>query len=351
MSKFTIVKRLCGAASLSLTMMGMSAVSVAAQDSQSEAMQALVDAAMAEGKLVLYESMLQEEADQIFADFDKAYPGLEFEYVSVGGSQRIARISQESMSGGPTADVSHHLASSIMTLAEQGFIAKTDWEAFGYDAASGAAPNEYMVRLDTPVYVTLYNTNVVPEGDVPQNYDDFLNADYSGKWGTWALPDGLANLVPVWGEDKTREFVQDLAETKPRLYRDHQAAAAAVAAGEVAMAHFIPYQSALPQIAKGAPIAIAFVTPFPATSIYAFVPELAEHPNAGRLFVAWLASPEGAEAFERATGRGSHYNTGTKLGQLTEGLEFSAWSVEDNIERADEINEIRNEFAQILQGR
>lgn len=351
MSKFATMRNFCLAALLTTATLPMTALNTNAQDTQSEAFKELVDAANKEGKIVWYESVTPEQADEIIAEFQKTYPNIDFDYVAIGGSQRIARISQESTSGGPTADVSLHVASSIMTLAGQDFIATTDWEALGFDAASGQAPNEYMLRIDSIPYVTLYNTNRVQEGDVPRSYDAMLSDAHTGDWGTWALPDGLTNLVPTWGEEKTREYVKELAKTKPKMYRDHQGAAAAVAAGEVALANFLPYQSALPQIQKGAPIKIVFQSPLPVVPIYAFVPKLAEHPNAGRLFMAWLASPEGSVAFENATGRGSPFNKATKLGQLTEGMEVSAWSIEQQVEKSDEINKYHNEFAEILQGR
>ncbi|AJE46758.1 iron(III) transport system substrate-binding protein [Celeribacter indicus] len=350
MSRFLVVQKVCAAACLTLALPAAMTSGARAQDGGGVRIpEELVEAATEEGRLVWYESTVPAEADVVIDAFREKYPDIAVDYVSIGGSQRMARISQESMSGGPTADVSFDAAAAVMTLADQGFVEPGGWEGFGFDAASGEVPNDFMIRLDSIPYVTIYNRDLVPEEDVPQSYDDLLKDDYAGNWATWARPNGLINLLPAWGPEKTRDFVTELAATRPRLYRDHQAVSSAVAAGEVAMGHFIPYQSVRPLVERGAPVEVAFLTPSPIVSIYGYVPKFAEHPNAGKLFLVWLASPEGAAVFEQATGRGSPFKPATMLGQLMEGMETSAWNVEDELAQTGEITALEQEFARTLE--
>ncbi|AJE46762.1 ABC transporter substrate-binding protein [Celeribacter indicus] len=335
------------AAALAVHLSGAGAI---AQDLETQTLEEVAQAAQEEGTIVWYESIPLEEAEEVMNDFLADYPDLEFNYVTVGGSQRLARVTQESLGGGPTADVLTDVAGSVMMMADRGFVRAVDWEKLGVEPGSENAPNEYMLRTNAAVYVTLYNTNLVDEADVPKTYDDLLDEKYTGQWGTWARPNGIVNLLPAWGEEQTREYVEALAETRPTLYRNPQAAAEAVGAGEIAMAHFEPYHTALPTIEKGAPVAVAFLEPVPVASLYGYLPEFAEHPNAGKLFLSWLASPEGAASVERATGRGSPFSPGTEMSATMEGMEVSTLTAEEESGRADEIGALENEIAEMLRG-
>lgn len=322
-----------------------------AQELESQPLEEVAEAAKQEGTVMWYESIPREQADLVMADFKAEYPDLDFNYVTVGGSQRLARVTQESMGGGPTADALTDAATSIMTLAENDFVRAVDWQTLGFEPGSANAPNEYMVRTNAAVYVTIYNTDRVAEADVPHDYDDLLNDKFAGNWGTWARPNGIVNMVPAWGEDKTREFVAELAETRPTLYRAPQAAAEAVGAGEIAMAHFLPYHTVLPTIEKGAPVKIVFLEPVPVASLYGYLPTFADNPNAGKLFVHWLASPEGAASVEKATGRGNPFVEGTEMSAQMEGMTISTFEAQDEIEQAQEIGNLENELATALQGK
>lgn len=351
MSKVEMVRRLAAASLLTTTLLSLNVLQINAQDLETQSLEEVAQKAAEEGTIVWYESIPPELADLVMADFKKEYPDLDFNYVTVGGSQRLARVTQESMGGGPTADALTDGASSIMTLAEQGFARAIDWEKLGFDTSSADVPNEYMVRTNAAVYVTIYNTDLVSEDDVPSTYDDLLSDKFAGNWGTWARPNGFLNMLPVWGEEKTREFVEALAEGKPTLYRAPQAAAEAVGAGEIAIAHFMPYHTVLPTIEKGAPIKVVFLEPIPVTSVYGYLPKYGAHQNAGKLFMSWLASPAGAASVEAATGRGNPFTTKTILGAQLEGKEMTTLDVNFEIENTDHIRALETELGEILQGR
>lgn len=322
-----------------------------AQDLETETLDEVVAGATEEGMILYYDSMVPDQADEVMNDFKEAYPGIDFDYVFLGGSQRLARVTQESMGGGPTGDILTDTPGNIMTLAQQGYVRAIDWEKLGFEAGSADVPNEYMARTNAAVYVTIYNTNLVDEADLPKTYDDLLTDKFSGNWGTWARPNGFLNLLPAWGEEKIRTFVEGLAETQPVLYRAPQAAAEAVGAGEIPIAHFMPYHTVLPTIEGGAPIDFVFLEPIPIASVYGFLPTYGGNPSAGKLYLSWLASSPGASSVELRTGRGNPFVDGTKMGEVIDGMEVTTLSAEYEIENTEYIRDFETELGEILQGR
>ena len=79
------------------------------------------------------------------------------------------------------------------------------------------------------------------------------------------------------------------------------------------------YHSAQPAIARGAPLRTLVPEPAPISSLYSFIPSAGRNKPGGKLLALWLASPEGAKAYEDATSRGNPLISSTKTAQLLAG--------------------------------
>ena len=67
---------------------------------------------------------------------------------------------------------------------------------------------------------------------------------------------------------------------------------------------------------KGAPVGWTFADPVPVQVITYGILKGAKNPNATKLLIHWLSTPEGAKVYEDATYRGNPYVEGTEMGRL-----------------------------------
>ncbi|AJE46759.1 ABC transporter substrate-binding protein [Celeribacter indicus] len=312
---------------------------------------ALAEAAKEEGTFVWYDSIGTEQAEQVIAAFRETYPEIEPEFVEVPGAQRLGRVSQESMAGGPTADFLTDAVGAAAALADQGMLREIDWNGLGDMAEGRRILNANMLTTHAAIYVQIYNTNAVSEEDLPTSYEDLTDEAWKGRTGTWARPNGLSSMLSIWDADRLRAFAGELAANDPILYRSGWAAADAIGAGERDLGYFLPHNTVLPTIERGAPLGISLIEPVAVVSLYGFFPKEGDNPNASLLFALWLTSPEGAAVLEEATGRGNPFVEGTQAATLIEGKELASMSAEEEVSKAAEIADIETELGRILQAK
>ena len=143
-----------------------------------------------------------------------------------------------------------------------------------------------------------YNTSKVKEADAPKNWTDLLDPKwkdnialghpgFSGYVGTWALT--LRNL---YGWD----FFEKLAKNNPRVGRSINDTVTMLNAGESSIAGSGPVGTLLESVQKGNPLAMIYPTD---GSILILAPSSimkgCKHPNAARLFMEFLMSPEASQ--------------------------------------------------------
>lgn len=309
----------------------------------------LVEAAKQEGTFVWYDSINSDQAEAVIAAFREAYPEIEPQFVEVPGAQRLGRVAQESLAGGPTADFLSDAIGAAVTLADQGVLREIEWDRLGDMAANRRILNEHMITTHAAIYVQLYNTDKVSADELPSTFEGLTDASWQGRTGTWARPNGMASLLSIWDEDKLKGFAEDIAKNDPILYRTPWAAAEAIGAGERDLGFFLPHNTVLPTIDKGAPVAIELIEPVVVVSLYGIFPNEGDNPNASLLFGLWLTSAEGAAALEEATGRGNPFAEGTQAATLIAGKELASMTSEEELAKANAISEIETELGRIMQ--
>lgn len=312
----------------------------------------LEEAANEEGTFVWYDSISTEQAKEVIGAFTQKYPAIKPQYIEVPAAQRLGRVSQESMAGGPTADFLTDSAGAGLQLQELGMLREIDWASLGDEEMSGRRPlNANMITTHAAIYVQLYNTDKVSAEELPTSYEELTDERWRGRTGTWIRPNGLAGMYSIWSEDELKHYAEGIAALNPVLYRSGWAAAEAIGAGETDLGLFLPYNTVLSTIEKGAPVDVALIEPVSVVSLYGFFPVEGDYPNASLLFSLWLTSSEGAMALEEATGRGNPFAEGTKAAAMIAGKELASTSPEDELAKAPASAEIEEELARILQSR
>ncbi len=287
----------------------------------------------------------------ILAAFKRAYPFVKkAEFVDVPSAQKTAKIIQESMAGGPTADVLLNDATVQKSLAERGLVLETDWAALGVATSAVMTPSPDMILALTPPFVVLYNTDLVKEADVPRSWDDAFDAKWKGHTGHWMRASFFVDLSAALGEAKVRELAARLAALQPRMFDGLFPLSQAVGSGEISLA-VTAYDSAVRIVEKGAPVKMIGLDPTPFGMICGGILKYGRNPNTARLFLAWLASPEGAITFEKMTKRGNFFVAGTETQKLLKDRKVSYFTAEQSIAQAKKLNALEAEFSRKLAGR
>lgn len=288
-----------------------------------DTMQKLAAAAAKPGNIIWYESSPENQAQKIAAAFHKRFPALTLQHIrDTGGNSIGARVVQESLGGTRTADVITSGASTMRPLAARGLLRTLDGKSLGLSAE--LAPTPYGIVTTAVFYVIIYNTDEVSPADAPKQWADLLNPKWDGKIAIWVRGEGQGALSKAWGVDKVADYVGKMNALHPNLLQSTFPLAQQIAAGESEVG-FTLYHSAQPALRSGAPIKVVVADPVPAGLLYSEVPAKAQNPDGGLLLSLWLATDEGAKAYEDATDRGNPYIHSTRTYALLKGHNVSEY--------------------------
>jgi iron(III) transport system substrate-binding protein len=284
------------------------------------------------GDVIWYESSPDNQAAKIVAAFQKRFPHVKLDHVrDTGGNSIGGRIVEESRGGTRTADLATSGAAMLVPLMERNLLKKVDWQSLG--ASAKMAPNPYGIVTTSVIYVIIYNTNLIKPADAPKTWEDLLDPKWDGKIGIWVRGEGQGSLAAAWGEEKVADYIRKMNAHHPVLERSTFPLAQQVAAGEI-LVGFGLYHSAQPPLRRGAPIKIVVPDPAPISTLYSFIPAKAKNPAGGELLALWLATPEGAKAYEDATSRGNPLVETTKTYALLKGRTVAEFPVDQTKRQA-----------------
>lgn len=249
----------------------------------------------AEGKLVLYTSQPNTDAQQTVDAFQKAHPGIEVEWVRDGTPKIIAKLRAEIAAGAPQPDLL--LIADVVTMeglkGEGRLMPVPEIDLAGYDGAQSDPDKTYFsTKLITTGIV--YNTKAP---FVPKSWSDLARPEAEGLV---AMPSPLTsgaalihavtlatNLKEGWG------YFEKLGANGAMAAGGNGDVEKAVAGGDKLFGMVVDYLP-LREKAKGAPVEFVF----PAEGVSAVtepvaVLSTAKNPDAAKAFVAFLLSEEG----------------------------------------------------------
>ncbi|MBL8835363.1 MAG: extracellular solute-binding protein [Alphaproteobacteria bacterium] len=279
-----------------------------------------------DGDLVWYESSRRDQLDAIALAFAQLFPRLRVRGESIaGGVGIVGRVRQEHQVGGRMVDVVTLGGGGVAQLAARGLLRDIEWGRLPIDPMM--VVGRHAVMTAASVYCLICNTDQIGEADTPRSWDALLEPRWRGRIGTWVRAAAFAELASVWGAERTLHFYRRFLDQNPMLFRSTAPLAQQVAAGECALGLGI-HHTALAAQRRGAPIRIVILDPTPISAIYSAVVADTRRPHAAALFAAWLATPEGALVYERATDRGNPMIAETQAARLLRHHQLAEWPMD-----------------------
>src|ERR1700694_1089034 len=262
----------------------------------------LIEAAKKEAQVVLYSAMDLPVGEKLGKSFEAQYPGIQVQIERSGSERLFQRIDQEFGSGIRAADIINSSdASHFITWKRNGWLAPFVTE----DIAAHFLP-EYRdpdgMSATTRIYLSsiAYNTNLVKPDDAPKSFTDLLDPKWAGKMvkghpaysGT--IMTATFQVVREFGWD----YYEKLSKQRVMQVQSSTDPPKKLALGERSvMADGNEYNVVLLKEA-GQPVQPIYPiegapTVSGPTGIFATAP----HPNAARLFQAWLHTRETQQFF------------------------------------------------------
>jgi len=260
---------------------------------QGWAQEVSADAAKKEGKTIIYGTVVPQVMGQIQSGFESKY-GIKTEYWRADATKVIDRVLTEWRSGKPGFDIVIGARGPLALGKEERVYAKYSPAATAsFPAKFKDKDGQLIAWRITPVGI-LYNTELVKATEAPKSLDELIDPKWQGKI---SMPDPsrhasmaqyLWNLQQVKG-DKWMDFAKGLAKQKPMLMESYSTVPNAIVRGEAHLGiSYIQYT-----VQTKGPISFASIEHVFADPSDAALSAKAMNPNAAKLFIEYLCSPEG----------------------------------------------------------
>jgi ABC-type Fe3+ transport system substrate-binding protein len=284
-----------------LAALGLTTPARAEATADNAKLKAIVDAARQEGQLsiVTGEGTLGNPMTGLIDGFNKYY-GLNLDVRFTPGPPMpnvVAQVVQQYQAHhAAVTDVIIGYANHMMDLIAGSGGEKVDWQSW--------APNLQRPELISPEGIAVpvmsstvgiaYNTTAFQGSDIPTKFADFLNPKLKGKVATTPYASSFDRLATadLWGKDKTLDFARKLSAQVGGLIRCNEMDR--IASGEFdAFGLTCNQNDALATAAKGAPVGFTLASDAPIVMpLYEAVTATASHPNAAKLWINYMSSPE-----------------------------------------------------------
>jgi iron(III) transport system substrate-binding protein len=263
----------------------------------------LYEAAKREGKLTYWGPEEVPLIRALIGRFNATFPGIEVTHFRIEPAPAIQRMVAEQQAGQVNVDAFDSPLLYMHTVLDRNLADKVDWTGkYGveedYVFYDGQAISCW--DLEMPLCI---NTDLVQPGEI-KSWDDLLAPKFRGKVLLEARGLPLAILMRKWGDEKTLDYIAKLKENKPVILVGGSPAAEALASGRVAVV-IGTYSSKIDLMRKaGAPVDWITVSPIPSIIYVMCAAKGCAHPNAARLWAAWIASAQGAKDLYETTNFG-----------------------------------------------
>jgi iron(III) transport system substrate-binding protein len=243
-----------------------------------------------------YCSLAQINAEKIYPQFEKRFPGIKLNHVDATSDKLAARAITEARGGRVIADVVEFGLEDINKLRDQGLLLdKTYPESAEY---LSSLKGSYWNANNLIFFVGAWNTEKVKKEDEPKTLDDFGDAKWKGK--LIAEPRDVEILIALNHKykslEKARAVLARIAANDVEFHKGHSELAEFLVAGQAA-ACFTCYSHHYPsRMRKGAPVNY-FLSEGAAGIIAIAMLKGAPHPNTALLFARWAASQDGQKVY------------------------------------------------------
>ena len=254
----------------------------------------LDDAARAEGEVVLYSSLNNEQIVTLVDAFKKKYPAIKPSFYRGTSERVLQRASTEAKAGRFAVDVMTSTGFQVQLMKESGLTQRfVPAEAAAFDDGF-KDPDGHWVNVHSLLNSMAYNTQLVKPNEAPKKYEDLLAPRWKGRIGVNLLdPEWYVSLQRRWGKDKARGYLKALAAQQPAVRDGYNITAQLLAAGEFHVVSNTYAHIAARIKGQGGPVQYVFDEPV-ITYVHPMVlAKGAPHPNAGKLLIGFILSIEG----------------------------------------------------------
>ena len=262
----------------------------------------LIEAAKKEAKVVLYSAMDLPVGEKLGKAFETQYPGIAVQIERSGSERLFQRIDQEFASGIRVCDVVNSAdASHFIPWKRNGWLAP-----FVSEDIARHFPSQYRdpdgMFATTRIWLSsiAYNTNLVKPDDAPKSFADLLDPKWAGKLikGHPAYSGTIMTTTFQLVRELGWDYFEKLSKQRVMQVQSSTDPPKKLALGERAvMADGNEYNVVLLKEA-GQPVEPVYPTEgTPTVSGPTGIFATAPHPNAARLFQAWLHTRETQQFF------------------------------------------------------
>ena len=254
----------------------------------------LEETAKAEGEVVLYSSLNNEQIVTLVDAFKKKYPAIKPSFYRATSERVLQRAITEARAGRFAVDVMTSAGFQVQLLKEAGLTQRfVPPEASAYDDGFKDRDGHW-INVHSLLNTMAYNTQLVAPNEAPKKYEDLLAPRWKGKIGVNLQdPEWYVNLQRRMGKEKARGFLKALAAQQPGVRDGHNIAAQLLAAGEF---HVVTntYAHIVARIkGQGGPVQYVFDEPVITYVHPVALAKSAPHPNAGKLLMSFILSADG----------------------------------------------------------
>jgi iron(III) transport system substrate-binding protein len=281
----------------------------------------LIEAANKEAKVILYSSMDLPVGEKLGKAFEAKYPGIAVQIERSGSERLFQRVAQEFSSDIHAADVINSSdASHFITWKKNGWMAPFVSEDIAQHFRTEFRDPDGM-SATSRIYLSsiAYNTNLVKPDDAPKSFADLLYPKWAGKMvkGHPAYSGTIMTATFQIVRELGWEYLEKLSKQRVMQVQSSTDPPKKLSLGERAvMADGNEYGVVLLKEA-GQPVEPVYPTEgAPTISGPTGIFVSAPHPNAARLFQAWLHTRETQQFFTDFTAQYSaHAQVQSKPGR------------------------------------
>jgi iron(III) transport system substrate-binding protein len=278
--------------------------------------QRIVDAAKAEGSVLVYQNTFPGAEGTKIAEEFKRQTGITADFISGSGAPLSQRLRTETQGGQPSADIMEGSSQFLGPMQKDGFFVSIKDKGLPTLAEPASTwrvkptyfseTQELFVSRPLTTYAAhvVVNTRMMSPSEYPSSYHELMSdPKYKGKIG-YIDPKTTGDAAAVYirqgyvGESVTlSDFWTLYANQDPVLYPAPGDQGAATGRGEVAISIGATFGSLLQQANANAPIKLLAFADAPIVSNPATMGVLktARHPNAALVFVDWFYSKPGQD--------------------------------------------------------
>lgn len=264
---------------------------------------ALVEGAKKEGKLYIYHSFNVLGYGLRIKAFKQKYPFITVESFRAPAPKLLIRALAEASANRHVADIFDVRGFEINILKEKGLMMKYSPPNLRFIPREFIDPDSYYWGNSYAVQSVAYNTKLVPQHDIPKNFEELLNPRWKGKMFVDERDyEWYANMLTFMGKEKGLEYMKKLSRQAIQFRFGKRLLATLLAAGEAQLFLTASGHTIEEYRENGAPVRWLPFNPTMGQMDSIGIMSHASSPNAAKLYCDFIASKEGQDTISSTTG-------------------------------------------------